>query len=145
MAIKKTELYRETSRDGVIPMHPAEGPGAVLRKSFAPITGGPDLPIGLPMKLASGKLTPLASLASGSTEDVAAFVYPAIQPTDASNDVIGTAMFRGSINFKDAVAAQTSYKGSALTATELTNLTTILKKSGLRVQGILVDQTDLLN
>lgn len=117
MAIVTNQLYSESTRGPLPAIQPDQGPGSVVVRTLAAGTAG-TLPVGTPLvvTLASGllaKAVPGAAL--DATNDIFAIVYPSPIVLDGTNEILGTVMLKGSVDFAllESLRAAGSIAGTA--------------------------------
>lgn len=136
MALANNELYSENSRAGLPAIQPANGPGALIPRTFG--SGTDLLPVGMPVCIVpTTGLLDVCDPDQSSTNlhelVVYGFVYPApIQRVNGS-EVIGTVMVKGSIDYAVIKAHLTQ-----LTGTEQ-QLKDMLRNKDVQARGLFID------
>jgi hypothetical protein len=134
MALKDNQLYSENTRGALPAIEPANGPGAVVTRTF---TAGTDtLPVGMPVCviLTTGLLEVVSPETAGQTQVVYGFVYQTDIVRTAGVEVLGTVMIKGSIDYS-VIAAHLLQLAPA---TEV-QLKDMLRKPGVEDRGLFID------
>jgi hypothetical protein len=112
MALITNDLYSESSRAPLKRIQPDNGPGAAVVREFAAGTAE-TLEVCTPcyIEAATGrikKIVPGAALAA--TNDTQCVVWPQTITTDATSEVLGTVMLKGSVHFEEIEALRAAGK-----------------------------------
>ena len=136
MAIQTNQLYSESTRGPLPAIQPAQGPGALVTRTFG--AGSDTLPVGIPVCIvpATGLLDVCdPDQASTNLHElvVYGFVYPAPITRSASGEVLGTVMLKGSIHYDVIAAHLTQLTGTAQ------QLKDMLRAPAVQARGLFID------
>jgi len=134
MSLIKKELLQDRVQNPFPGIVPGNQAGAVQTKTFDAATGAPTYKVGTPMVLnAAGELVAWQDTnepGGAAATPIVAFVYPRDVTVDATNEVLGDALFYGKIRYADVLLPSGETQGL---------LDTALRDPELRKQGIFVD------
>jgi hypothetical protein len=113
MALNPNDLYpAEVTRGTQLRVQPAEGPGALVVKTFAANGAAPILKAGTAVYADAttgfwAKVVPAGTAYASATavEQVMGIIWPTDIQTHATNEVLGTVMLRGSAHVDDVATA----------------------------------------
>lgn len=133
MAIEKQNLLSERTQNAFPRIAPSDAPGAVQPRTFTESAGAETLKVGTPLVFDNaagntGQLRPWVDGDAGA-RDIVAFVYDRDVVLHATNEVLGNAMFHGTIHHDD-VQLNGQTQGT---------LDTALKAAALRLAGLYID------
>lgn len=147
MTLETHELYSESTRGPLPRIQPDEGPGAVVVRTFATAAGADLLKVGCPVYIdaTSGhvkRVVPAGTAHASATvvEQIHGIIWPSDVKLDATNEVLATVMFKGSIHIDELTSALNADAAGTLgTTTPTANQLLAYRNPVTRYRGIHIE------